>query len=57
MNKYIKYVIEFIVFMGIFIFVDSRNGQAINWVMNAVFSVLIIVAQMTIDKRKDKYNK
>lgn len=52
MNKYTKYVIEFVVFMIIFIFVDKRQGQDVNWIMNTIYSCIVIVAQMMLDKRR-----
>lgn len=57
MNTYVKYGIEFIVFMAIFCFVDTRNGQSIHWILNLIFSIVILMAQIMIDKRKSRFQK
>ena len=57
MNKYMKYGIEFVVFMIIFTVVDMRTQTSINWIMNILFSMIIVIAQMLLDKRRNQYMK
>ena len=56
-NKYMKYGIEFVVFMIIFTIVDTRTQESINWIMNILFSMIIVIAQILLDKRRNQYMK